>query len=142
MKQRRRAKSEAPESTALDIKPIDYARRSNPFRQALVQALDSLDAEHGAPGTSLVLAARELILSAVAGDSSALRDLADRLDGKPAQDVALPAGAEMAVQYVVRGPPIMDRATWCEVNNIQVLEHSNKHSLNAAPGSKGDETPG
>lgn len=71
------------------LRPISYAE-AQPFRAALIQGLEILDSELGVPGSSLVSAAVHLLRQAVErGNGEALRQLADRLDGKPAQSIAV-----------------------------------------------------
>lgn len=101
------------------VAPIDYAQRAKPWRAAIVQALNALDAETGQAGTILVSAAAQLIRRAVGGDAQALRELADRMDGKPAQDVALPPGSELGVSFVIRGPAPMSREDWTATYGAQ-----------------------
>lgn len=66
--------------------PIDYNKGRLPFRAALVRALEEYDATLP-PGSALILAASNLIAQATQGNANALREIADRLDGKPAQSV-------------------------------------------------------
>lgn len=64
--------------------PINYKKGA--FRSALVQAAQALDSESQAPeGSTLVQIAGQLLRDAVTGDSDAIRQIADRLDGRPAQ---------------------------------------------------------
>lgn len=68
------------------------AAKSRIFEQAIIRALKQRDLEAG-DGETLRKIADKLIDLAMAGEVSNTRELADRLDGKPAQQVAL-TGAE------------------------------------------------
>ncbi len=59
-----------------------------PWRDAVRQAVNELD-ESGEK--KLRLLARQLVKEGIAGEVSALREIGDRLDGKPAQDISLDA---------------------------------------------------
>lgn len=69
------------------------ATKNKPFadavRRVLVQEPKQLEA-----------AARALIQKAVAGDSQAVKELADRLDGKPHQTIAADIDANVTVEVV------------------------------------------
>lgn len=83
---------EAPSTPAIQLKavrPIN-TRKKGAFREALIQAFQVIDQnseELGADGSALVTLAGQLILDAVDGDKEAIRQIADRLDGRPAQAV-------------------------------------------------------
>lgn len=58
-------------------------QRDKPFRDALRMELASAGEDHKA----LRNIARKLIAKAEAGEDSAIREIADRMDGKPAQAI-------------------------------------------------------
>jgi len=67
------------------------ARKGAEFRGAIKRALTRLSADAGDDmptfRTGLDRVARKYIAAADAGDISAIKDMADRLDGKPAQSI-------------------------------------------------------
>lgn len=69
----------------------DNAHRGHEFKQAIKRALTRLSAEQGDDRPSfragLDRVAQKYIQSANAGELAAIRDMADRLDGKPAQSI-------------------------------------------------------
>lgn len=69
--------------------PIDYGKGKNPTRAALVRALKQRDREIGVEGESLTEAATRILESALQGNMGAFAMIADRLDGKPSQEVAV-----------------------------------------------------
>ena len=64
------------------------ATKNRPWREAINRAL----AQHD--GQKLRTIAEKLIAQAEAGDIQAIKELADRLDGKPAQQVQLSGDAD------------------------------------------------
>jgi hypothetical protein len=75
------------------------------FKQALLQELNEVwEAPDGTRQKRLRLVAMALINKAIGGDVMAIRELIDRVDGKPAQAVALGAGEEAGepLQIVIK----------------------------------------
>lgn len=83
---------------------IDFKKA--PARQALVHALREKDKALGIEGGALTTIAMQLVDDACAGNAEAMRQIYDRLDGKPAQAMQV-TGAD--------GGPI-------EVNDMSKLE--------------------
>jgi len=67
------------------------------FRDALSIAVNRADGD----ATRLAKIAEVLVRKALEGDMAAIREIADRLDGKPAQSV-MPDGDGSRVEYVIR----------------------------------------
>ena len=63
-------------------------QRDKPFRDALRMEL----AAAGADQKALRAIARKLIAQAESGDMQAVKEIADRMDGKPAQSVEMSGG--------------------------------------------------
>lgn len=63
-------------------------QRDKPFRDALRMELAAVGDDHKA----LRNIARKLIAKAEAGEDSAIKEIADRMDGKPAQAVEMSGG--------------------------------------------------
>jgi hypothetical protein len=63
-------------------------QRDKPFRDALRMELSAAGEDHKA----LRNIARKLIAKAEAGEDAAIREIADRIDGKPAQAVEMSGG--------------------------------------------------
>lgn len=68
---------------------IDYLRGKQPMRQAIVEAAKQRDRAYGSDGFTLMTIARSILDKAADGDMQAARDLADRLDGKPSQQMEM-----------------------------------------------------
>ena len=73
-------------------------RQDKPFRDALVMEIKSA----GADFASLRKIAAQLIAQAEKGDLGCIKEVADRLDGKPAQ--ALEHSGEVSIPTVMRAP--------------------------------------
>jgi hypothetical protein len=77
-------------TVAPDASLITYGKGRSPYRAAIVAAMQKIEAEQGLPpGRVLTEIAERLVLSAREGDKHAAYHIADRLDGKPVQDVAM-----------------------------------------------------
>ena len=63
-------------------------QRDKPFRDALRMELAAV----GADQKALRAIARKLIAQAESGDMQAVKEIADRMDGKPAQSVEMSGG--------------------------------------------------
>ena len=80
------------------------ATQGRPWRDAINRALAKRDERE--QGRALANLAEKLLAAAEIGDVSALRELGDRLEGKPAQAVQLvgdadnPVQAKMTVEFV------------------------------------------
>ena len=74
----------------------DYALKSQPWRNALTRAIvqDS--------GVKLRRAADQLLDLAAAGEPWAVREIADRLDGKAAQSVTVEGGDKPLITVIER----------------------------------------
>lgn len=71
-----------------DSPPIEYGKGKLPFRAATVRALHIVEREDKLPpGDALTAIAVVGVRQAMNGDKESRRDIADRLDGKPAQEV-------------------------------------------------------
>jgi len=66
---------------------IDYAKSKLPARQSIVARLQARDEALGMPGATLSSIIDARISRAQEGDLPAIREIVDRLDGKPAQTV-------------------------------------------------------
>ncbi len=67
--------------------PIGNTNRANGkrFANALKTALEEYEDDKVKRGEALRAIAKGMVVDALAGDATARRDIADRLDGKPAQ---------------------------------------------------------
>lgn len=79
---------ESEESPEVIVRPkrYSYKKADRPFRAAIEEAMRQLD-EEGTEGASLTRAAMQLIKRAADGDTNSIKELADRMDGKPTQAV-------------------------------------------------------
>jgi hypothetical protein len=70
--------------------PIGNTNRANGkrFANALKAALEEYESDKVKRGEALREIAKGLVLDALSGDATARREVADRLDGKPAQIIA------------------------------------------------------
>jgi hypothetical protein len=88
-------------------RPAGSQNKDKPFRDAL--RLEIAEAE-GSP-RALRMIASKLIDMAAAGDMQAIREIGDRMDGKPAQ--ALELSGETTHNYVARMPaPVKGMDEW------------------------------
>jgi hypothetical protein len=84
--------------------PIGNTNRANGkrFANALKAALEEYESDKVKRGEALREIAKGLVLDALSGDATARREVADRLDGKPAQSVTLGGDPDNPVQTVSR----------------------------------------
>jgi ribosomal protein L17 len=94
--------------------PIGNTNRANGkrFANALKAALEEYEDDRIKRGEALRKIAESLVADALAGDHNARREVADRLDGKPAQALSIdgdgeggPVKVEKIVREVVRANP-------------------------------------
>lgn len=130
------------------IEPIAYGKGKNPYRAAIVAALQRIESEQGLPpGRVLTEIAERVVMAARDGDKGAAYHIADRLDGKPSQEVGVTGGV---VSYVIRGPAPMTREEWVRTyGSGRVIEHAltqrisdGSEIFDPPPLSNRDETPG
>lgn len=76
------------------------AARAAEYRHALDLELRNYEANGIRKGMALRLVARGQIAKAIAGDTQAAKDIADRLDGKPAQTIQGPDGGHVVIKLV------------------------------------------
>ena len=79
-----------------------YAKRAAKWRDALERAMAAQD-EGKAEGSTLFKIATQVINRALDGDQKAIEELANRLDGKPAQSLAVsgPDGGPVQIEEIV-----------------------------------------
>ena len=77
-----------------------------PFRDALARAAMRRDSTTGKRRIELL--AERLMANALAGDTAALKEVADRLDGRVSDHTE----HGVAVSFVVRMPQVADAETW------------------------------
>jgi hypothetical protein len=81
-------------------------QKDKPYRDALRMEL----AAAGEDMKALRAIARRHIRAAEHGDMQAIKELADRLDGKPTQ--AVETSGEVAHRYVIEVPPLLSTEEW------------------------------
>jgi hypothetical protein len=91
-------------------RPLGAENKDKPYREALRMEIAAADDFKG-----LRAIARAHLDKARSGDMAAIKELADRLDGKPAQSHE----AEITCRYVIEIPALMDNAAW----EAEALEH-------------------
>lgn len=80
-------------------RPVGAETKHKPFRAALNRAIDSA----GSNPKAMDNIARKLLQMAESGDVQAIREVADRLDGKPAQTVGGdPESGPIQIQEIKR----------------------------------------
>lgn len=72
------------------------------WRQALMLAVNRVSKD--GKTKHLDILANRLVLKAAEGDVSALREIGDRIDGKPVQQITAGEGGAMAVFVIENGP--------------------------------------
>jgi len=82
--------------------PSRGAKPDKLIRDMLMIALkrEAKDAD-GKPSTKLALVVAKLVDKAIDGDVTAIREIADRVDGKPAQAVTGPDGGPIQIQPIL-----------------------------------------
>lgn len=83
-------------------RPVSEKTFANMLRVALKEA-------HAEGGDKLRMLADQLVQKGIDGDMAALKEIADRLDGKPSQQVEIDHAGSM--NYVVSGEPVSE-ADW------------------------------
>jgi hypothetical protein len=84
-------------------------QRDKPYRDALRMELAAAEAAGNGMKTLRSIARKHIAL-ADRGDMQAIRELADRLDGKPAQ--AVETTGELAHRYVIEAPAQLSNEEW------------------------------
>lgn len=83
-------------------RPAGAQNKDKPFRDALRMELSAAGEDHKA----LRGIARKLIAQAEGGDMQAIKEIADRMDGKPAQAVIGDSDADpITVRQIITGVP-------------------------------------
>jgi len=78
---------------------IDYGKGKAPYRAALVAEIKAQDKAIGVPGSTLRALARAQIQRGIDSDQTSLREIADRLDGKPQQSVEM--GVKVSLEQLI-----------------------------------------
>ena len=75
------------------------------IRRAVSERIEDEEGEKGAKAKALHLLARKLVKTGLKGDVSALKEIGDRLDGKPAQSVDLAMNVQVTeIKRVIVDP--------------------------------------
>lgn len=77
------------------------AKKSRLFEQALIREIKQRDLKDG-EGETLRKVASALVDTALALDLTAIKELRDTLDGKPAQAITGPDGGALQIEKIVR----------------------------------------
>jgi len=102
-------------------RPKGSENKDKPYREALRMEL----AAAGDNAKLLRNIARKHLANAESGDMNAIRELADRLDGKPAQAIEHQGDG---ATYVVRMPePVKDMAEWSQRIDGDSADKSTTH---------------
>lgn len=80
--------------------PIGNQNASKQWRKSLEKALARLGGSDIDSGLAMI--ADKVVSAAVAGDKDAWKDIADRLDGRPAQSVTLSGDEENPLKVIQR----------------------------------------
>lgn len=105
------------------------------MRDALMVALkrEAKDAA-GQPSTKLAVIADKLVDLAAGGDVQAIKEVADRVDGRPAQALTNPAGGDLFENFAALLPTMTDE-------QLELLDRAQKLLTGLAaenPGSAGN----
>ena len=94
----------------------------NAIRKAVNDKLVDDEDEHGHKSKALYLLARKLVRVGLKGDVSALKEIGDRLDGKPAQAVELGIRVQITrIERTIIDPRVIEGG--CEDVTAKLISH-------------------
>lgn len=105
------------------------AAKALEWRQALVRALKTYEDDQVKRGRALYHIARELVKKALAGEMDAVQEIANRLDGRPLQNIESRVDAQLLV-HPVASEPLHETESW--VRRL-VAEHPADAALEPLP---------